>query len=149
MKAAAKRYLVGFVLVDGTSVVNTLSLPARSAADEAAQLEELHRRTLEVGRSLAPDHVAIWCNEGRRSSNAYRTACRAEGAVLAALGQGGHDPHEWTLSGLRKPAGLDSHGTAAQAQSALCARLDDSPAKDELCRAAAAAVATALARGLL
>jgi Holliday junction resolvasome RuvABC endonuclease subunit len=122
-------------------LVDSFVVSAPRDEDEAAQLHELAARTHDLIEHRQPDLFALRAAE-IRAGRALSVARRAEGAVLAAVGETRDLPVSiWVRQSLGGAAGLGATATADNAVSTLLAAVDPAPAGAEIQQAAAAAVA--------
>jgi hypothetical protein len=144
------RYLAGFAVVDDDHVdPNPFTLGGPPDESESGQLRELHSRTLRLVEEKAPQRVALRVSEIQGSANRAAIAHRAEGAVLAAVGETrGLEVQDWKRASLQRVSG-SSDGRSVAVANALCAQLQNPPSEPEQRQAAAAAVASLIEAGAL
>lgn len=137
-------YLVGFSVVEDEQLLEEHSFAAPKDLIEAGQLHELFGRTVDLLAESKPDRVGFAVNELQASGKA-KIANRAEGALLAALGESALLVDLWTGPRLRATSGYSRKGgSSAKAREKLCRDLNHKPGTDENLMAAAAARATIL-----
>jgi Holliday junction resolvasome RuvABC endonuclease subunit len=150
IRIAGGRYIAGFVWVEDDRLIDSDSFPAPADRNEACRLGELYERTAGILGEAAPDLFGLKVSEINRQSASAVVAHRAEGVVLGATIIHPDLPIEqWSRQRLFSPAGLDSRAKGSEVVDALCTRLNRVPDKPECQQAAAAAVGSLIAAGVL
>jgi len=150
IRISGGRYIAGFAWIEDDQFIDSDSFPAPADRNEACQLGELYERTVGILGESAPELFGLKLSEINRQSAGAVVAHRAEGVVLGATIIRPDLPIEqWSRQRLFSPAGLDSRAKGSEVVAALCARLDRVPAKPECQQAAAAAVGSLIAAGVL
>jgi len=143
VRIAARKYLVGFAVLQDLQLLDQMSLPA--PGDSAPRdLEELHQRAYDFFLNHKPASICLLASDSRPPS--LNAACRAEGALLAAVGRAGIRVDEISGALLRKPSGLGPRATVAACVAALCADIGGTELKTEEASRAAAAIVAGIKR---
>jgi hypothetical protein len=139
IRIEAKRYCAGFILIDGSAVIDSQSFSAPASQSEAGQLNALHARASDLVDRWKPELFAL--KNAELQGGAARNGFRAEGIVLGAVGRKPEiEVKTYVRQSLLKPAGLSS-GRTPVVVDALCARIAPEPSDPEVRQAAAAAIA--------
>jgi hypothetical protein len=150
IRIAGGRYIAGFAWIEDDRLVDSDSFPAPADRNEACRLGELYERTSGILCEAAPELFGLKVSEINRQAAGAVVAHRAEGVLLGAMIVRPDLPIEqWSRQRLFSPAGLDSRAKGSEVVDALCARLDRVPDKPEGQQAAAAAVGSLIAAGVL
>ena len=139
-------YLAGFAVIEDDVLLAEDRFPAPPDEDLPRQLAELYTHTRDVVAHHGVGAVALKESE-IQAAPAGTVARRAEGAVLAAVGEV-RDLLEtrWLRVRMLSVAGLDRHASSAEVAAALSAPLTPQPTTDETRQASAAARAAILTR---
>jgi hypothetical protein len=141
-------YVAGFALVDGERLLSDDRFPAPPDEDAPRQLWELYRHTRDAIAQLEAEAVAVKDSEIQGGGKNAKLARRAEGAVLAAIGEIRElEVTTWIGARMWKPAGFAARPSSnAEIIATLCGQLDQQPGSAETKQAAAAARAANLTR---